>query len=197
MYRRSLVTMFAAVFMGFAAVSPVIAQEDEPEPGLTAAAELPAATVFGEGWVQQDVISPDAIASTSFTMSPDVFREGAVGLYAGAEGSHALVVRFLLTENRVAIRGSWEAANELLDYMTVFETTDYERDRELETMSPPEGCLEATRKEGAARIFRTPYGATLCAADDDSLFLVVIYGPANGATGVPASDAVITTIVGS
>lgn len=176
--------------------SSVLAQVDEPEPGTKAAADLPKATVFGDGWVQDEVISPDAIDRNSFTMSPDVFREGAAGIYLGPDGARALVVRFLLTDNRVAIRNSWEDAGELLRNMTLFLATDYERDQQLETLAPPDGCLEAKRVEGTERVFRLPAGATICAADDESLFMVVVYGPVNGATGVEASDAVITQIVG-
>lgn len=176
--------------------SSVLAQADEPEPGTKAAADLPKATVFGDGWVQDEVISPDAIDRNSFTMSPDVFREGAAGIYRGPHGARALVVRFLLTDNRVAIRNSWEDAGELLRNMTLFLATDYERDQQLETLAPPAGCLEAKRVEGTERVFRLPAGATICAADDESLFMVVVYGPVNGATGVEASDAVITQIVG-
>jgi hypothetical protein len=105
MFHRAI----AAVFALFFAVSSlsVAAQEDEPEPGPTASQELPAADMFGTGWVQSEVVSPDSLEQYGFTMSPDVFREGAAGIYLGPEGNRALVVRFLLTDKWVAIRQSW------------------------------------------------------------------------------------------
>jgi hypothetical protein len=188
----------ALILLGLIVLMPsnvAASQEEEPEPGTNAAADLPDATVFGTGWVQDEVISPDAIEQYGFAMSPDVFREGAAGIYLGPEGSRALVVRFLLTDNRVAIRTSWDDAGELLESLTLFVSTDYERDQQLETLPPPEGCLEARRVEGSERVFRLPAGATLCAADDDSLFMVIIYGEVNGASGIEASDLVTSAIV--
>src|SRR5690606_14806564 len=127
-----------------------------------------------------------------FTMSPDVFREGAAGIYLGPDGQRALVVRFLLTDNRVAIRQSWTDASDLMDSLSFYITTDYERDQQIKTMEAPTGCIEAVRIEGTERVFRLPVGGTLCAADDDSLFMVLIYGEVNGLSGVDGSDAVTT-----
>ena len=49
-YAGSVISCLIAIMMLVCAL-PAAAQEDEPEPGTNAAAELPAATVFGEGWV--------------------------------------------------------------------------------------------------------------------------------------------------
>ncbi|MGI8483135.1 MAG: hypothetical protein ACR2OU_02595 [Thermomicrobiales bacterium] len=180
----------------FSSSPGVSAQDDkEPEPGTNAAAILPAASIFGTGWTQADVISPDAIERYGFTMSPDVFREGAVGIYLGPEGSRSVIVSLLLTDNRVAIRKSWEDASSLMQAINRPVSTDYERDQALELMAAPPGCLEAKRAEGIENVFRTASGTTMCAASDDSILLVTIYGPVNGKTGVAASDAITAAII--
>jgi CubicO group peptidase (beta-lactamase class C family) len=107
-----------------------------------------------------------------------------------------LVVNLLLTDSRVAIRRSWEDAIGLMDALTWSLTTDYTRDQELETMAPPDACLEAKRAEGMEQTFRIPAGATLCAADDESVLLVLAYGTVNGETGVAASDSVVMQVAG-
>jgi hypothetical protein len=191
---RHVLSTFMAAFLLLSA-APTYAQDEEPEAGTNAAQDLPDAAVLGSEWVLAEVISPDSIERYGFTMSPDVFREGAAGIYLGPAGSRALIVRFLLTDNRVAIRRSWDDAGELLHTLGYSMSTDYSRDQELETMAPPDGCLEAKRVEGVEKVFRLPAGATLCAGDDDSLFLVVIYGEVNGLTGVAASDAIATDIL--
>lgn len=175
----------------------VLAQDDEePDPGANAAAGLPAATVFGEGWTQAEIISPDSIERYGFTMSPDVFREGAAGIYLGPNGGRMLVVNLLVSDNRVAIRASWDDASDLLGSLTRPFETDYSRDQALETMAPPEGCLEAKRAEGRESVYRLPAGATLCAADDETLMLVVVYGSYSDMPGVAASDSIVSRIVG-
>lgn len=177
--------------------SGVVAQDEEPDPGSTAASMLPEASLFGSGWTQAEVISPDIVDRYYFEMSPDVFREGAAGIYVGPNGSRAIVVNLLLTDNRVAIRISWEDAGEMLSGLGRRIDEDYERARELEVVAPPEGCLEAKRIEGVEQNFRFPAGGTLCAADDDSLLLVFIFGTVNDLTGVDASDAIVEQIVAS
>src|SRR5262245_54494923 len=94
--------------------SPVDAQEPTPEPGPNAAKMLPDAKAFGDGWLLSQTVSPDLLARYSFEMSPDVFREGAAGIYVGPQGSRIVIISMLITENRVAIRKSWEDATELL-----------------------------------------------------------------------------------
>jgi hypothetical protein len=182
----------------FASSTSVSAQAtEEPVPGDTASSSLPSAKIFGDGWSQADIVSPDAIEQYGFTMSPDVFREGAVGIYLGPNGSRAVVVNLLLTDNRIAIRKSWEDASVLMEVINRPVSTDYERDKELELLAAPKGCLEAKRAEGVERVFGLASGTTLCAASDDSLLLVSVFGPVTGKTGVAASDALTAAIVGS
>lgn len=188
--------LLLVLFILLLGVAPVAAQnEEEPEPGPTATAGLPNPEIFGEGWVQAEVVSPASISRYSgFEMTPDIFREGAAGIYLGPEGSRAIIVNLLISSNRVAVRASWDSASDLLRTLTRLVSTDYERDAQLETMAPPENCVEAKRVEGSEEAFRLNAGATLCAPDDDSLLLAIIYGPVNGLTGVDASDMIVNEV---
>lgn len=178
----------------FGSSSIASAQDDDLEPGPNAAAMLPEAALFGQGWTQVDIVSPDAVTSSSHAMSPDVFSEGAAGVYVGPDGSRALIVQYLLTENRVAVRTSWELVGDVLNYFTFFEDVDYGREDDLALLDPPAGCLEARRTEGFETGFLTPFGGTICAPNDDSLLLVLIYGTVNDQSGVDASDSVVEQI---
>ena len=91
-------------------VAPARAQEPTPEPGPNAAMLLPEAGAFGDGWSLFETVNPDLLARYSFEMTPDVFREGAAGIYVGPNGSRIVIVSLLITQNRVAIRQSWEDA---------------------------------------------------------------------------------------
>jgi len=176
--------IFLTVLLMAAAVPAVSAQEEpEPDPGPNAASVLPDPTIFGTGWVQAEVISPDVVDRYYFEMSPDVFREGAAGIYVGPNGARAIVVNLLLTDNRVAIRTSWEDTSELLSGLGRRIDEDYERVRELEIRNPPEGCLGAKYMEGVEQNYRFPAGGTLCAADDDSLLSVFVFGEMDGKMG--------------
>lgn len=175
--------------------SAAAAQEQEPEPGVSAATGLPDASSLGDGWILSEVVSPDAIERYGFTMTPNVFSEGAAGIYLGPEGSRVLVVNLLVTNNQVAIRAAWDDASELLRAVSRPINVDYERELELETMPSAEGCLESKRVEGQENFFRLPAGATLCAADNERLLLAVAYGSVDGKTGIAASDAIVSQIV--
>jgi len=192
---RTLLFVLASLLVLISAPVVTAQDEEEPDPGANAASTLPEASLFGSGWTQSEVISPDIVARYYFEMSPDVFREGAVGVYVGPNGSRAIVANLLLTDNRVAVRTSWEAAGELLSGLGGRIDEDYERARALEVMDPPIGCLEAKRMEGVEQNYRLPAGGTLCAADDDSLLLVFIFGTVNELSGVAASDALIETMI--
>lgn len=190
MRKLIMLMVVTCLLMGWS--SAIAQDEEEPDPGVNAAAGLPSAALFGDEWAQVETISPDSIERYGFTMSPDTFSEGAAGIYLGPDGARALVVNLLVSDNRVAVRASWDDASDLLRTLTRPFQTDYSRDQQLETMPPPEGCLEAKREEGRESVFRLPAGATLCAADDDTLMIVVVYGPVDGMTGVAASDAIVS-----
>src|SRR5215213_7144211 len=117
-----LLSVLLLVFVMLSA-APVSAQEPTPEPGPDAAKMLPDATTFGDGWSLNQTVNPDLLARFSFEMTPDVFREGAAGIYVGPNGSRIVVVSLLITENRVAIRQSWEDATKLLDAVRTRTTT--------------------------------------------------------------------------
>lgn len=179
------------IVLGSHVTLPVSAQEPTPEPGPEAAQILPDADAFGEGWTKTQTVNPSILARYSFEMTPDVFREGAAGIYTGPTGSRIVVVSLLITENRVAIRQSWENATKLLDAVNFGVSTDYERDRALETMAAPQGCAEAKRIEGLERFVLLPVGGTMCALDPDGILIAIVSGNFDEATGVTASDAVI------
>ncbi len=176
---------------------PMAAQDPTPEPGPEASKMLPDADDFGTGWSLTETVSPDILARYSFEMTPDVFREGAAGVYVGPDGSRVVVVSLLVTENRVAIRRSWEDATDLLDEVDSRLSTDYEREEALETMAPPDGCVEAKRVEGTEDFVLLPAAATMCAIDPDAILIAVVLGGVGGQTGVEASDAVIGLALGA
>lgn len=185
--------LILAVLIGYLLSSAISvrAQEPTPEPGPNAAKMLPDPTSFGNGWTLSETVSPDILARYSFEMSPDVFREGAAGVYLGPDGARIVLVSLLLTENRVAIRKSWEDAGNLLNNAGLRINNDYSRDKALETMEPPAGCVEAKRIEGIETFFLQPAGGTMCAVDPDAVLLAVAFGNFSGKSGVEASDAVI------
>ncbi len=191
--------LLALVIMGtcLVGVSDARAQDPTPEPGSAASLFLPEADLFGDGWTLDQVVSPDIIARYSFEMTPDGFREGAAGVYLGPNGARVVAVALLITESRVAIRQSWEDATELFDVFRYNSETDYQREEALESMDPPEGCVEAKRSVGVAEHFLVPTGVTLCAADPDIVVLAAVSGAIDDLTGVAASDAVAQWMVGA
>lgn len=188
MLRRIVMCLIAFVLVGG---EIAVAQDPTPEPGPGAASELPAATLLGEEWIQYDVVSPDVLGGYSFKMTPDVFTEGAAALYAGPDGARVIVVNLIVTDSRVAVRASWEDATELLDRLTWGVESDYRRREALDTMSPPLGCVEAKRVDGLENGYLMPVGATMCAQDPDNVWIFLVSGTLNGATGVSASDALV------
>lgn len=177
-------------------ILPTSAQDPTPEPGPEAAELLPEASALGDDWLLTQIVSPDLLARYSFEMTPDVFREGAAGVYVGQNGSRVVIVSLLITENRVAIRQSWEDATTLLNAVASGLSTDYERDAALETMAAPPECVEAKREEGTENFVLLSAGATMCAVDPDGIVIAVVFGDLDGQTGVAASDAVIRAALG-
>lgn len=172
-------------------VVPGSAQDPTPEPGPEAARLLPEAVAFGDGWNLTQTVNPSILTPYSFEMTPDVFREGAAGIYTGPNGSRIIIVSLLITENRVAIRQSWEDATGIMDVASSGVSTDYERDQALETMEAPAGCAEAKRIEGTERFVLLPMGGTMCAVDPDGILVAIVSGDFGEQVGVTASDAVI------
>ena len=190
---RLALVFFLALLM--APTAPASAQEPTPEPGPNAAKMLPDATAFGDGWSLNETVNPDLLARYSFEMTPDVFREGAAGIYVGPNGSRIVIVSLLITENRVAIRQSWEVATKLLDTVRTRASTDFERDQALATMDAPNTCVEAKRIEGVENFALLPVGGTMCAIDPDGILIAVVMGAFTDQSGVAAADAVTGIVV--
>ena len=190
--------LFVALLLSVLALSasPVRAQDPTPEPGPNASRLLPDASALGDGWHSSETVNPDLLARYYFEMSPDVFREGAARIYVGRNGSRIVVVSLLITENRVAIRQSWEDATLLLDAVSSDTSTDYQRDEALQSMDVPAGCVEAKRIEGIEDFVLLPVGGTMCAIDPDAILISVVFGDFNEQTGVEASDAVVGVVLG-
>jgi len=156
------------------------AQEPTPEPGPNASKMLPAASELGKSWKQLQV--------TGLDVPSDIFREAAVASYGGPRGSHAVVFVYLVTESRVAIRQSWEAATEWFDSYRYELDYDYEREGFLENLPAPEGCVEAKRSDGQDSDFLMPGAVTLCAADPDVIVLAVVIGGIDEVTDYTITD---------
>ncbi len=110
----------------------VVAQLETPEAGAAASRYLPRAGELGAGWVR---LPPQGVSD----LSTDVFREAAVGYYGGPDGARAVVLVLIATDARIAVREAWEEASSRYDSYRYRLGTDYERERELETIPPPEG----------------------------------------------------------
>src|SRR4051794_12615301 len=100
----SRVLLLLLVAMTATAV-PVRAQETPAPPNSASARFLPDVADFGDGW---------SLARTAaLELDTDVFREGAVGSFVGPDGSRVVAAAMLVTQERVAVRRSWEAAMSL------------------------------------------------------------------------------------
>lgn len=190
---------FLVLLVTVAILTPqiVAAQDETPEPGPGASSQLPAASVLGETWVQREILSPAVISRySSFEMTPDVFAEGAAGIYVGPDGSRVVIVNLIVTDSRVAVRASWEAGTELMDGMAFGTETDYRRQETLDTMAPPAPCVEAKRIEGVESPYALPLGVTMCAQDPDNVWIFLVSGELNGLSGIEASDTLVVTALG-
>src|SRR4051794_24271093 len=124
MNRLLVVALLVAVMA--VTVFPPPGPEPTPQPGPHAPHPPPPAGAFGKGWHLSQTVSPDLLARYAFTMSPDVFREGAASIYIGRGGGRIVVVSLLITNTRVAIRQAWEDATDLLDNVESDASTDYQ-----------------------------------------------------------------------
>lgn len=187
---RELTRAFLVVML-FLAASPASAKDDPSPPGSVSARYLPDAASFGAGWA--------AVRTTALKVDTGVFREGAVAVLTGPDGARAVAAVMLVTQERVAVRRSWESAMSLYDNYSGELAYLSGRDDELDTVPPPPGCVEAKRIDGTARQLGIdlgiPMGITLCAAEPDVIVLAVVSGTMLGLSGYEASDALASLMV--
>lgn len=186
--------LIAVVFILMPALgTPVARAQDDAPPSTAAARYLPTAEQIGAGWA--------VTRSAALEVDTDVFRDGAVAVLAGPDGARVVAAAMLVTQDRVAIRRSWEAAMALYDNYSGELAYLPGRDDELDTVPPPAGCVEAKRIDGTARQLGIdtgiPMGVTLCAADPDLILLAVASGPVLERTGFEASDAIASLQIGA
>lgn len=155
---------------------------------------LPEASAFGPEWTQTKTLAVEQL-NWGMTLAPDVFREGAVGVYGGPNGARVIVVTLLLTNARVAVRRGWENATQLFNSYSYQLDYDSNQVALWEELPPPVGCAEARRFEGTARDFGFPTGVTLCAADPDLIVVAVATGLVNDRTGYEAANAVVKAVI--
>ncbi len=167
--------------------SAVGAQQETPTvaAGKASSAYLPDVAVFGKGWEETDRAGLD--------VPSDIFREGSYAVYGGPAGARIVVLAYLATDSRVAVRQSWETATEQFDRSryTLASNYDYEQAERLEALEPPAGCVEAKRAEGSDDQFGFTAGLTMCAVDPDAIVIAMASGEVGGESGYAASDAVI------
>jgi hypothetical protein len=184
---RVLIAMLALFAL---LAGPVSAKEDPPS-DPDAAALLPGASAVGDGW--------QLVYTGGLELSPESFRGGAVGTYTGPAGARVVLAVMLVTDSRVAVRRSWEEANELYRRYGGELRYEDERDEILDRMPLPPGCAEAKRIDGVARQLGLttgiPMGLTLCAADPDLILLAIVTGEVGGLTGYEASDAIAALVL--
>jgi hypothetical protein len=96
---------FLLVFVMLITGGPIAAAQETPVPPSGEAGRyLPDPAAFGEGWTAARVAALD--------VDTDVFRDGAVANMTGPDGARLMLIALLVTQDRVAIRRSWEAAAE-------------------------------------------------------------------------------------
>ncbi len=165
----------------------VDAQQETPTvaAGKASGGYLPDVAVFGKGWEETDRAGLD--------VPSDIFREGAYAVYGGPSGARIVVIAYLATDTRVAVRQSWETATEQFDTSRyrLASNYDYEQAERLEALEPPNGCVEAKRAEGSDDQFGFTAGLTMCAVDPDVIVIAMVSGEVEGESGYAASDAVI------
>ncbi len=163
------------------------AQQETPTvaAGKASGSYLPDVSVFGNGWEETDRAGLD--------VPSDIFREAAYAVYGGPLGARIVVVAYLATDTRVAVRQSWETATEQFDNSRyrLASNYDYEQAERLEALEPPTGCVEAKRAEGSDDQFGFTAGLTMCAVDPDAIVIAMVSGEVEGESGYAASDAVI------
>lgn len=161
------------------------AQDDEIEAAPASSSFLPDVVEIGSDWTETRRYGLD--------LPTDIFREGSAAVYAGPAGARVVVLVYLTTDSRVAVRQSWEEATKTFDSYrySVATNYDYEQIGRLDAMEPPEGCVEAKRAEGTDDKFGFQAGVTMCAIDPDAILLVVVSGTALELAGYQASDAIV------
>jgi hypothetical protein len=158
------------------------AQSEAPPAGPTAVRFLPNPTTLGEGWM---MLPPQGVVD----LSTEVFREGATGYYGGPDGARAVVMVFIVTDARIAIRQAWEEASDTYDTYRHRLNSDEQRAQLLATLAPPDGCEEVKRSEGIDEQFGFPTAITLCAGSGNEIILAVVSGNDAATQGYEASDA--------
>jgi hypothetical protein len=158
------------------------AQSEVSVAGPAAVQYLPKPEALGEGWT---MLPPQGVVD----LAPDVFREGAAGHYGGPDGARAVVVVFLITDVRIAVRQAWEDASSEYDRYRYQLRSDRDRAELLATLPPPEGCEEVKRSEGADEQYGFATAITLCAGSADEIILAVVSGGDAATQGYKASDA--------
>ncbi|MCC6791546.1 MAG: hypothetical protein IT336_07680 [Thermomicrobiales bacterium] len=157
----------------------------------TAVELLPGPDAFGAGW--------SVARSAALEIDPALFREAAVAIHAGPNGTRVLIAVMLVTRDQVAVRRAWEAAVDIYDNYSGELQYVTGRGDELAEEPPPAGCAEAKRIDGTARQLGVdtgiPMGITLCAAEPDVIVLAVASGNVLGLTGFAASDAIASLVV--
>ncbi|CAN5454717.1 hypothetical protein BH09CHL1_BH09CHL1_07630 [soil metagenome] len=197
MMKFRILSFLVALLICFQSGAVALAQDPTPEPGDDASEFLPDAEALGNGWTLSQIVSPDVTGGYYFEMSPDVFREGASGVYLGPDGARVIMIALLLTDSRVAVRQSWEDATGLFDMFRGTTDYDYEREEALESLDPPAGCVEAKRTEGADTIYMVPAGTTMCAIDPDIVLIVMVSGAVGELTGTEAADSITLSMIES
>jgi hypothetical protein len=139
-------TRFTHAFLAlllFCATSMAASAEEPDAPSSESVHFLPDVTGFGDAWI--------LTRTAALEVDSDVFRDGAVAVFAGPGGARVVAAVMLVTQERVAVRRSWESAMSLYDnYSGELEYLSG-RDDELDTVPPPLGCVEAKRIDGTAR----------------------------------------------
>ena len=151
---------------------------------------LPDAEAIGDGWV--------SIIEVGIAPGPELFEEGVKAVYGGPEGSCAVVYAWITREGEETTRRSWQTTAEFMGSARAEWGSQFPEDRENELVlpPPPDGCIEATRSEGAAGSTTIPVGLTLCAIDPDVIVMTIVSGSLDGETGYLASDALLTRVMG-
>lgn len=182
-------TVMIRIMIVFAMVCQAMtayAIQDAPSNPI-ADAYVPSRPDFGEGWQQRNgFTSTDDLDLTAFQVLERRF-------YGGPAGARIeLSIRPLADTPGSQLR-AWTIMGEIADAMAWELDGGFTTQRNLQSMAPPPGCLDAMRVTGVD-FFGYPASLTICARDDVMLSTLVS-GELPNLSTIEASDHVIALCI--
>lgn len=183
--RSRLLTLCLGILLVSVSGFQVAAQDDVLPVTPGAGKYLPDAVSLGPGW--------DQVWESGIDPGADLFKEGVMAVYGGDGGSRAVVYAWVIQDSTTAVRRSWEETAGFLSSQRYEWASDrnYSEAKTIDSLDPPDGCVESSRAEGSNPDSRFPAGLTLCAVDPDVIILTIVSGKLGEESGYLAADALV------